>query len=217
MQKESDKGTPTNRPVARKESSGKNKRPDLNAMEGSVKRNSSQIIIGVREPRRHSGQYVLVDPESEGSSRNRQLTDADKDLILTYMQDPTHKSDLFGNNDKTSIGRKPITRTKAWNQLASWFSAQTGWKDITGDSLKRRWATHMRNYRSANTFLKGSGEGLTEQDNGRNNTIAEKLEDICYGYHKTHLLFHKNPTITPTAEFQSATQDGRSFFDEADE
>ncbi|MBW0577253.1 hypothetical protein O181_116968 [Austropuccinia psidii MF-1] len=112
---------------------------------------------------------------------------------------------LFGDNKKTSLGKKKHTRGQAFKLFSIYLNShhEEGKLNLSGRNLQQRWRTYKRKFVQTAQFLKGTGQGL---DVMTNNTLQEDVNSFCPCFNQMVAIFGKKQNVIGHNVFESTTK-----------
>ncbi|MBW0468461.1 hypothetical protein O181_008176 [Austropuccinia psidii MF-1] len=121
--------------------------------------------------------------------QNPQFVREDYERICTYIENPDHYNDLFGEiNHRSTWGSKKITRIQAYENFAKHLNLNhsKGTLKLDGRKLQQRWSTFKKRYLEAVKILNDYGSKV--QSNEYSEFIGA-LEARCPCFERMHKIF----------------------------
>ncbi|KAA1080512.1 hypothetical protein PGT21_009861 [Puccinia graminis f. sp. tritici] len=148
---------------------------------------------------------------SRTADSNPQFIATDYQLICSYLEDPQHYTQIYGNGTRTSVGPQSLTKGAAYDVFAIYMNDQTNKRlHLDGKLLRQRIEAYKKRFTSAKHWADTTGAGIDICDNGI--TIKAKLESMCPCYERMDQIFGGKPNVTPAAQYES--QGGMELYDQ---
>ncbi|KAA1078547.1 hypothetical protein PGTUg99_011438 [Puccinia graminis f. sp. tritici] len=136
---------------------------------------------------------------SKNSDRGKNFVYEDFENICSYLENSQHRSDLFGEGEKTSVGAAKLTKSKAFEVFAAWMNQHNPELFLSGRRLQQRLSSYKSKYVEAKNFEEGTGAGILDKDGPQ--TLAEVLDGKCPCFDRIDAIYREKPNVIPMLEF----------------
>ncbi|KAA1086020.1 hypothetical protein PGT21_027257 [Puccinia graminis f. sp. tritici] len=124
----------------------------------------------------------------------------DYENICSYLEDPGHYNQLFGNGPQTSVGPAKLTKTSAFAVFAIYMNNSNPQLSLTGRQLQQRFATYKSKYVKAKRVESGTGAGIVAGDT---RPLTQVLESMCPCYLRMDAIFGSKANVEPMYQYDS--------------
>ncbi|EFP82452.1 uncharacterized protein PGTG_13733 [Puccinia graminis f. sp. tritici CRL 75-36-700-3] len=143
------------------------------------------------------------------ADNNPQFIASDFELICTYLEDPHHYTEIYGNGPRTGVGQQVMTKSAAYDRFAIFMNDKTHKRlHLDGKLLRQRIEAYKKRFVAAKRWADNTGAGIEEGEDIV--SIDVLLEGKCPCYERMSALFGEKPNVTPAAQYES--QQGMSLY-----
>jgi hypothetical protein len=121
----------------------------------------------------------------------------DYKFICSYIADPKHYTELFGDGSQTSFDPAKLTKSQVFNYFLNYMNTNNKALKLTGTCLRQRFDTYKAKYHKANDFKNNTGTGILESEGFK--SLAQKLNALCPSYDCMDALFGLKANVTAMA------------------
>ncbi|KAI1316349.1 hypothetical protein EDD11_010063 [Mortierella claussenii] len=168
---------------------------DRSNFDSSLASDTEREAISAMDNRVKKGQHSKA--AQSLTSFKKQFVKKDIEVIVGWLEHPTHFSWVFGTARPTFDGKHPRMPVQGWAEVAKAVNKRRkGLLSVTGKTVRDRFYQHIKTYSLTKEKSTLTGFGLTAKDRDNNiNTIDQKLESLCFCYGRMDNLFSVNRNV----------------------